>query len=447
MYPDLKNMTAALNMHGIPTSHDPATGGAIGILWTPNTVNTRTGTRSHARAAYYDPIATSRPNLHLVTGHTVNKILLDKNLTATGVSVTPRSNGGGATFDIRADVEVILAAGAISTPRLLQLSGVGPRAVLEAAGVPLRLDLAAVGANFQDHAQAQATWNLTKGLSFPNPGSLATNATFNASAWEEYVNYHTGPYTVAFSNTAAFLPLRNFTTSASYAAVMDAAADQQEEESSLPPLYRTSPELLAGYRAQRAILLRHFGAPDAAAIEIPFTAAGFGSSVLTKPWSRGTVTLAPSAITIANNTTTSPAEVAPIVQYQAFAHAADRAVLLAAVRWTREFYRTSPILAEEYGPVELMPGAEAQTDDEIWDALVSASVVRPTNSHPSGTCAMMPASLGGCVGADLRVHGTRRLAVVDASVMPLIPGTHLQTTVYAVAEKAADIIKARSRHH
>ncbi|KAK6852487.1 hypothetical protein PG995_011038 [Apiospora arundinis] len=444
MYPDLKNMTAALTAHGVLTSRNPATGGAFGLLWAPNTLNIRTGTRSHARAAYYDPIVKSRPNLHLATGHTVNKILLDKELAATGVTVTPRSGTGAAKFNIRADREVILAAGAISTPKLLQLSGVGPRAVLEAAGVPLRLDLPGVGANFQDHPQAQATWNLTKGLAFPNPGSLSTNATFNASAWEEYQAHGTGPYTVAFSNTAAFLPLRNFTDAAAFNTVMGNTADQHVEENALPAIYRTSRELLAGYRAQRAILLRHFGSLDAAAMEFPFMAAGFGASVLTKPWSRGTVTLARSASKVDSNTTRSSAEAAPVVQYQAFAHPVDRAILLAAVRWTRNLYRTSPILAETYGPVELIPGAAAQTDDEIWDALVSAGVVRPGNSHPSGTCAMMPVSLGGCVGADLRVHGTRRLAVVDASVIPLIPGTHIQTTVYAVAEKASDIIKARN---
>ncbi|KAK7956697.1 uncharacterized protein PG986_005919 [Apiospora aurea] len=138
------------------------------------------------------------------------------------------------------------------------------------------------------------------------------------------------------------------------------------------------------------------------------------------------------------------ADAAPIVQYQAFAHPADRAVVLASIRWIRDLYRTSTLLAG-YGPVEVAPGAAAQTDEAMWDALVSGGLVRPSNSHPSGTCAMMPAALGGCVGADLLVHETRRLGVVDASVMPLIPGTNLQATVYAVAEKAADVIKTRNQ--
>ena len=473
MFPDLKNMTAALNAYGVAIPSNPATGGAVGLLWAPNTLDTRTGTRSHARAAYYDPIASARPNLRLVTGHTVNKILLDDDLTATGVSVTPRSspvNGNGpASFQVRATKEVILAAGAISTPKLLQLSGVGPRAALAAAGVPLRLDLPGVGANFQDHPQVFGAWNLTGGpLAFPNPGTLAANASYNASAWAEYEARGTGPYTVAFSNTAAFLPLRNFTSAEGFAAIMNTVAvgggergreeeeeEEEEEEKALPAVYRSSPELLAGFRAQRAILRRHLGGLDAAAIEFPFTAAGFGTSGLNKPLSRGTVTIAPSSSAAANHDSTagdgsllSPAETAPVVQYQAFAHPADRAVVVAALRWLRELYRTSPLLAG-YGAVEMRPGEPAaprpQTDAELWEALVAGGLVRPSNSHPSGTCAMMPAARGGCVGTDLRVHGARRLAVVDASVMPLIPGTHLQSTVYAVAEKAADVIKARHR--
>ncbi|KAK8090666.1 choline dehydrogenase [Apiospora phragmitis] len=286
-----------------------------------------------------------------------------------------------------------------------------------------------VGANFQDHPQMMASWNLTSGLAVPNPGTLASNATYNASAWAEYEGNRTGPYTVAWSNTAAFLPLRNFTSAAAYAAIMDAVADpgsskrRQEDEELIA---------LAGYRAQRAILRRHLGSPDAAAIEYPLTAGGLGTSGLNKPLSRGTITLAPSSTN--SNINNTLGNISP----------ADRAVVLAAVRWIRDLYATSPLLAR-YGPVELAPGLAAQTDEAMWTALVSAGLVRPSNAHPSGTCAMMPTALGGCVGADLRVHGIRRLAVVDASVMPLIPGTHSQTTVYAVAEKAADLIKARAR--
>lgn len=97
-----------------------------------------------------------RPNLHLLTGHTVTQILF-RNLTAYGIKMTSRADN--TTSVAFATKEIVMAAGAVHTPQLLQLSGIGPRDVLEAAGISVRLDLPAVGANFQDHPVAYVTWN------------------------------------------------------------------------------------------------------------------------------------------------------------------------------------------------------------------------------------------------------------------------------------------------
>ncbi|RYO78701.1 hypothetical protein DL762_008554 [Monosporascus cannonballus] len=119
----------------------------------------------------------------------------------------------------------------------------------------------------------------------------------------------------------------------------------------------------------------------------------------------------------------------------------DRGLLLPMVRYIRDFNQ-DPLLAG-YFPVETVPGESAQTGGEIMGALLATNGVRPTLAHPRSTCAMMPEEICGCVSSDLLVYGTDKLSVVDASIMPLIPATHLQTTVYAVAEKASDIIKSR----
>jgi choline dehydrogenase-like flavoprotein len=187
IFPDLRNQTLAANAYGIATSSSPESGDAIGLYWIPQSVDYAKGTRSHARVAYYDPVA-GRPNLHLVTGHLVEEILFSKDLTATGVRVNTLKNN--KTSRISASREVILAAGAISTPKLLQLSGIGPKNILRAAGVKVKLDKPAVGANFQDHLYGTGVWNITN-LAFPNDNTLATNTTYNASAWEEYVVNHT----------------------------------------------------------------------------------------------------------------------------------------------------------------------------------------------------------------------------------------------------------------
>lgn len=133
----------------------------------------------------------------------------------------------------------------------------------------------------------------------------------------------------------------------------------------------------------------------------------------------------------------------PIIEYNTFANAIDATILVECVRYVRGFYE-QPLLAW-YDPVEVLPGASAESDDEILATLINDGLVSPTVAHPSGTCALGLKKHGGCVGADLLVYGTKKLSVVDASIMPLIPATHLQLTVYAVAEKASDIIKSRHR--
>ena len=92
--------------------------------------------------------------------------------------------------------------------------------------------------------------------------------------------------------------------------------------------------------------------------------------------------------------------------------------------------------------MEIVPGT-GQTDDEIINALIQTKSLEASFAHMSGSCAMMPEAMGGCVGSDLRVYGVRSLSIADASIISLVPATHSQSTMYAVAEKAADIINAR----
>ncbi|KAF2494992.1 choline dehydrogenase [Lophium mytilinum] len=421
-YPDLNTIWDAWRHDGVPLPREGSSGDAVGAFWTPSTLDASSSTRSHARTAYYDPVA-SRPNLHLITGQQANEILF-KNSLATGVSFVSRADGTISTVSARK--EVILAAGAIHTPQLLQLSGIGPKAVLQAAGIKVRQDLPAVGANFQDHPAAFMSYTLSN-TTFPNPNSLALNATYNATSYQQYVDTRTGPYAAARGNSAAFLSLPQVTSK--YISIVISLLTQNPL-SYLPSIY-TDNSLLKGFLAQRAVLATQFSTNSAAVSEFPFNGGGRATAALQKPLSRGTITL----------NATNPSG-APVIAYNAFQNPVDRAVLLAMVRHARDFWAL-PQLAK-FSPVEAGPGAQYQTDDEIFNALVAGGLLTPSFAHPSGTCALMPQGLGGCVAPDLRVYGTRGLSVVDASVMPLIPAAHLQATAYAVAEKAADLIKARA---
>lgn len=149
---------------GLPVLDDHGAGGNnVGLAFIPQNSSPDNVTRSGSRQAYYDPIANTRPNLDLLVMHYVSSIQFDEK-TAVSVVVQSRESRESTKFDARK--EVILAAGAIQTPRILQHSGVGPASVLEPLGIPVVADLPGVGRNFQDHP-----WTVMiascKGFPFP----------------------------------------------------------------------------------------------------------------------------------------------------------------------------------------------------------------------------------------------------------------------------------------
>ncbi|CAO2655551.1 Nn.00g043540.m01.CDS01 [Neocucurbitaria sp. VM-36] len=425
-YPDIKTIWASWKAEGVPIIKEHALGNAVGAYWTPTSLQPKTQTRSHARNAYYDPI-TSRRNLVLVTGNTVNEILFNQGLltgyTANGVQYKSRLDG--SVKKVYARREVVLAAGSIFTPQLLQLSGIGPKSVLNAAGVKVKKDMPAVGANMQDHPSANMFYDL-KNQAFPNPLSVQ-NPTYNASAWAQYQNSRTGPITQAHGSSLAFLSLQ--TVSKNYAQIVNTVKSQNVRDY-LPAVYSDS-ALLRGFSKQRDIIANLHSRSDAAVGEFPMVAFGLATSCLQRPLSRGTVTLDP------NNKYGNP-----VVQWNTFQNPVDKAILAEMVRFTRQHWARPEL--SKFSPVEISPGVQAQSDDEIMADLIQQGGLEASFAHMSGSCSMMPQIYGGCVGSDLRVYGVNGLSIVDASIVPLIPATHLQATMYAVAEKAADIIKARN---
>ncbi|KAI9698257.1 MAG: hypothetical protein M1820_007527 [Bogoriella megaspora] len=421
-YPDLSSFWAGMRELNLTILQEGADGVATGVFWTQSSLDPKSETRSSSRTAYYDNI-TTRPNLNLITGHQARTITIS-NRTATAVTIINRMDN--STSSLRASKEVVMAAGSIHTPQILQLSGIGPKSVLEAASVDVLLDLPAVGANFQDHPVAYLDFNLTR-ETFPNPNTLSENVTFNASAYQRYLADKSGPWTIAHGNSAAWLPLETLTPNNVSALITDLR--QQNASAYLPPAYRDK-ALMTGFLKQRDILSKQIEAGDTAVYELPFNGGGSVPNAIQKPLSRGTVYIN------ASNPTGEP-----VVTFNTFQNPFDAAVLFASVNYTRTIFKTSAL--SELGPVELVPGTEAQDEQAVIAALTASGSLAPSFAHPSGTCAMMPKELGGCVGPDLLVYGMERLSVIDASIIPLIPAAHLQATMYAIAEKAADIIKVR----
>lgn len=207
--------------------------------------------------------------------------------------------------------------------------------------------------------------------------------------------------------------------------------EAQDPSAHLPSIYTVNTGLQAGFERQRSVLAADLRAGTVAAAELPAAGGGVMANAIMKPMSRGTVHLDPS----------DPYGV-PSVFHNALGNPFDRSVLLSAVGYTRRVYSSDAVA--EMAPLELVPGAEATTEEAVVEALLAAGLLNPTFAHPSCSCPMMPRELGGVVDPELRVYGTERLSIIDASILPVIPAAHLQATMYAVAEKASDIIKKRA---
>lgn len=142
---------------GIPLQNEHALSDAVGRFWIPSSEHPVNRTRSYARYAYYDPIA-NRSNYHLLVGHKAESLVLSPEHDAEAVVFYQRDDPS-AKKKVTAIKEIVLAAGAVHSPQILQLSGIGPRAVLEAANISIKVDAPGVGNNFQDHPQVYLTCN------------------------------------------------------------------------------------------------------------------------------------------------------------------------------------------------------------------------------------------------------------------------------------------------
>lgn len=235
-----------------------------------------------------------------------------------------------------------------------------------------------------------------------------------------------GPYTLGLGNTAVYLPLANIT--ASYKDI--AASVRQQIESGkaaayLPPGAHAS--VVKGYLAQLEILATTLENPAHPIFEAPFQGpptVGF----LLKPLSRGSVLLNPDDL-----------DAEPVITYGTLANPIDVDIMATFVPLMRSVYSTPTM--QEMGVVETAPGAEVEDDEQIKNWIRQATVA--SFQHPCCTAAMMPKELGGVVGNDLKVFGVEGLRVVDASIMPLLPGTHTSATCYAIGEKVSGDIAAQ----
>lgn len=231
---------------------------------------------------------------------------------------------------------------------------------------------------------------------------------------------YTGPLTLSLGTSFAFLPLQ--TVYGKYRQFVSKLKAQS------PVSYLSSnvdASVIAGFRAQKMVLARIFASKHAAAYEASINGVCGRALVILKPLSRGSI-----------NINASDPTGDPVVDFRTYTNPLDIEQAVAFVRYTRRWLSTPSL--SQLGPVEVAPGAGV-TDTAELIKYVRATTY-PTSFHPAGTASMMPRNIGGVVGSDLRVYDVEGLSVVDASIMPLIPASHLSATVYAIAEKVCRVI-------
>ncbi|KAK3367289.1 GMC oxidoreductase-like protein [Lasiosphaeria ovina] len=358
---------------------DDSGSGEPGAFWWPASVDPGPVLRSFSRPGQWDgESAPARPNYRTLTEQRVLKVVFENKTTggcsSNGKKTKQKIRAAGILFvptrarTVRARRKVVIAAGTIHTPQILQASGVGRADVLQRGGIDVVADLPGVGSNFQDPTyQVGALFNLAKFPPLLTSDLLLTNATFIAEAQALVLRG------VPAQDPAAFLSLGPDAT------------------------------VVAGYRAQKRALAAALRSRGSAVYNLFLQGKAVKTDwvVYLHPLSRGTVHVDPR----------NPLFAPPLFDYRALNNPADVDVLVEFTRFTRRFFTTTRLAA--YGLVELFPGAHVTAPEDIAAALRAR--LSPTVFHPVGNAAMMPRALGGVVDDKLQVYGVVGLSIADAS--------------------------------
>ena len=245
-----------------------------------------------------------------------------------------------------------------------------------------------------------------------------TNETFINEAAAQFAANRTGPMSIAAGNCGSWLSLQVISPSKWQA--ITARYEAQDPAAYLPA--GTDKTIIAGYKAQQAALAKSMRSKDSATYNF-FLRGGYeeGSVVFLHPTSRGSVNINPADPFFSN----------PNIDYRALTNPTDLEILQEFTPFTRKYFYETRL--KDLDPVEVSPGSDVQTPEQIEAWL--RNVMNPSTFHPIGTAAMLPKNLGGVVDEQLAVYGVQGLSVVDASIIPDLPGSYLQQTVYAIAEK------------
>ncbi len=345
-------------------------------------VNQWGGRRWNTTKGFLRP-ALKRPNLRLITQAETEKLLIEN-----GNVVGVRYHQGGAYIEARAKSEVLLAAGAINSPKLLELSGIGRPDVLRNHGIAVRVSTEGVGENLQDHLQIRMVYRVT--------GAQTLNTLFHSPIGKvrmglQYALRQSGPLSMAPSQFGMFTKSR-------------ASLETPDLEYHVQPLSTN-----------------RLGEPLHTFPAITISVCNL------RPQSRGSVHIESAELSRQ-----------PRIQPNYLSTQADRDVAVRSVVQARQIMTAQAL--QQYRPEEILPGAEVRTEEDL---LRSVGDIATTIFHPVGTC-RMGTDDGAVVSPDLRLKGIGGLRIIDASIMPTIVSGNTASPTVMIAEKGADMIMGRS---
>jgi choline dehydrogenase-like flavoprotein len=416
--PQLQACVPTLTNLGLQENLESLNGNNLGTMYQPATHRVSNHTRSYS----VDYIPRAGSNLVFMLNTTVHRVQLDKKgARATGVVLIDGTV-------IEATKEVVLSAGSLLSPKILELSGIGQKAILRKNGIKQIVNLPGVGENLQDHLRIQTTYELKPDVT--GLDILRYNATRAAAELDLWKRGQTSLYQYsgscygfmkwkqALGNDEKLLQLAKQSADAANTVDRKKLSLLTDPNSGVPDLEVVFGD---GY-------IGTFGYPKN-------STAGYGKQYVTllagiqHPLARGSVHINGS----------DPMN-KPFIDPRYLGTPYDLEALRSAAKYTRKMANTAPF--KDVWVSEFDPGMSTDTDAK-WETYIRNNVF--TFYHPLGTCAMLPKKDNGVVDPQLRVYGVENLRVVDASVIPMIISAHIQTAIYGIAERAAEMMAAKYR--
>ena len=408
------------------------------------TVDLSSMTRSYAATAFYAPIA-QRTNLFVLTGVQAYRTDFAEGNGDT-VANAVRFHYEGGSYVVKVGKEVVLAAGTFQSPKLLELSGIGNPDILTPLDIPVVIDSRNVGENLQDHLMTGISFEVNDGV-MTGDSLMRQEPEAIKAATNMYQNHKAGPMTVGGIASHAFMSMAEthpssglgtsgFSTSETYTLELEALLHQHPADAENKLRYDCVLDIFRARDDGTGALFMFLAQTNLHNNEVakdylqnlqPGNFLSLGACQ-THVFSRG------SSHIVSQNISD-----APRIDPRYFSHPLDLELFARHVQFLKSLARSSP-LSDYIEPNGKRNHPTAYVEN-LADAKDYARTTAISCYHPADTRAMLPRHERGVVSIQMIVYGTTNLRVVDASVMPVISRSNLQSTVYAVAERAADLIK------